>query len=94
MRSRPLARFTLGLLTACAFAAAFGAAAAPRVMPGASLRQDEEGTFDSLEQALRSPAKARRLAIQGGDPSIKHLPPGWGGSSTWRRWSWPAWRAS
>jgi hypothetical protein len=39
----------------------------------------DEGAFDSLEKALREPAKVRRLAIQGGeDPEMKHLPPGLG----------------
>ncbi len=39
----------------------------------------DEGSFDSLEKALRAPESVRRLAISGGvDPGMKHLPPGLG----------------
>jgi hypothetical protein len=40
--------------------------------------RQEEGSFDSLEQALRSPGKVRRLALQSVEPGMKHLPPGLG----------------
>ena len=39
----------------------------------------ENGAFDSLEQALRSPEKVKRLAIQSGeDLGMRHLPAGLG----------------
>ncbi len=64
-------------------AALRGAPAARSVSPDA--RRDvsrevlqEEGSFDSLEQALRSPEKVKRLALQSADPEMKHLPPGLG----------------
>ena len=69
MRSRPLSRFTIGLLTLCVFAASSGATA--EVL-------QEEGAFDSLAQALRSPEKVRRLVLQSEDPALKHLPAGLG----------------
>jgi Leucine-rich repeat (LRR) protein len=68
LRGSFFARFTVGLLSLQLFAGFAGAVGA---------RQDE-GAFDSLEQALRAPEKARRLAIQSGDPEMKHLPPGLG----------------
>jgi hypothetical protein len=49
---------------------------ARRVASHESLQED--GAFDSLEQALRSPEKVRRLAIQGGDAEMRHLPAGLG----------------
>jgi Leucine-rich repeat (LRR) protein len=42
-----------------------------------SLRQDE-GEFDNFAQALRTPAKVKRLILQSEDPELKHLPPGLG----------------
>ena len=80
MRSRPLSRFTIGLLTLCVFAAASGAVGArrpPHVAATAAVLQ-EDGAFDSLEQALRSPEKVRRLSIQSADLTMKHLPAGLG----------------
>jgi hypothetical protein len=38
----------------------------------------DEGAFDSLEKALREPAKVRRLALQNENPETKHLAPGLG----------------
>jgi hypothetical protein len=39
----------------------------------------DDGAFDNLEQALRSPEKVKRLVIQGGvDPAMKHMPAGLG----------------
>ena len=62
-----LTHFAIGLLSLHLFAGgALG-----------GLRQDA-GAFDSLEKALREPGKARRLALQGEDPEMKHLPPGLG----------------
>lgn len=80
MRSRFLSRFTIGLLSACVFAAAFNEVNARRTPNLAASRAalQEEGTFDSLEQALRSPEKVRRLTLQQDDPAMKHLPPGLG----------------
>src|SRR5215207_4077213 len=86
LRRTSLGRFTVGLLSLQLFAGCLSAVSAQRpsgfvVVRGGSpggLRQDE-GAFDSLEKALRTPGKVRRLAIQGGaDPEIKHLPPGLG----------------
>ncbi|HEX8335080.1 MAG TPA: hypothetical protein VF621_00030, partial [Pyrinomonadaceae bacterium] len=71
MRGSLFARFTVGLLSLQLFAGFAGAGSY------AGARQDE-GAFDSLEQALRTPEKVRRLAIQSGDPEMKHLPPGLG----------------
>lgn len=68
MPSRPLSRFTVKLLALCVFAA--GVASAGVVQ--------EDGAFDSLERALRSPEKVRRLALQSEDHSMKHLPAGLG----------------
>ncbi|MCA1620526.1 MAG: hypothetical protein LC795_14695 [Acidobacteria bacterium] len=80
MRSSPLSRFTTGLLTLCVFATLFGEvnarraphAAAPRGATAEVLQED--GAFDNLEQALRSPEKVRRLTLQQEDPAMKHLP--------------------
>jgi hypothetical protein len=74
---------THGLLSACVLAACVceaGARRPPRAAAAARARAalQEDGAFDSLEQALRSPEKARRLVIQGGEPGMKHLPPGLG----------------
>ena len=64
MRRTSLGRLTVGLLCLLFALVCVG---------------QDEGAFDSLEKALRAPAKVRRLAIQGGeDPEIKHLPPGLG----------------
>jgi Leucine-rich repeat (LRR) protein len=41
------------------------------------LRQDE-GAFDNLAQALRTPEKVRRLSLQSDETEMKHLPPGLG----------------
>lgn len=85
MLSRPLSRFTVKLLALCVFAAgvsefnarrASNAAAAPRVAKAAGLQED--GAFDSLERALRSPEKVRRLTLQSEDLTLKHLPAGLG----------------
>jgi Leucine-rich repeat (LRR) protein len=82
--SRPLSRFTVKLLALCVFAAGvceFNArrasnAAAPH---GAAAKVfQEDGAFDSLERALRSPEKVRRLALQSEDQELKHLPAGLG----------------
>lgn len=43
--------------------------------------RQEEGVFDNLEQALRSPAKVRRLSVQTDERGMKHLPPGLGSLS-------------
>jgi Leucine-rich repeat (LRR) protein len=51
-------------------------AAAPRVASAGVVQDD--GAFDSLERALRSPEKVRRLVIQSEDPTMKHLPAGLG----------------
>jgi hypothetical protein len=67
-----LSRFTVGLLTLCVFAACLVEAGARRP----SLQED--GAFDSLEQALRSPEKVRRLTLQQEDAAMKHLPAGLG----------------
>ena len=80
MRSRPLSRFTTGLLTLCVFAAAAGAVNARRTLSVAASRAalQEDGAFDSLEKALRSPEKVKRLVLQSEDPEMKHLPAGLG----------------
>jgi Leucine-rich repeat (LRR) protein len=64
-------------------AALRGATAAQPFSPdarrGASRESlQEDGAFDSLEQALRSPERVRRLAIQSADPGMRHLPAGLG----------------
>lgn len=67
MRGSSLARLTVVFLSLHLFAG------------GAAIARQDAGAFDSLEKALREPAKARRLAIQGGeDLEMKHLPPGLG----------------
>lgn len=38
----------------------------------------EDGVFDNLEQALRTPEKVKRLVIQSGNLEMKHLPAGLG----------------
>jgi Leucine-rich repeat (LRR) protein len=80
LRSRPLSRFTNGLLTLCVFAAASGAVNARRTLSVAASRAalQEDGAFDSLEKALRSPEKVKRLVLQSEDPEMKHLPAGLG----------------
>jgi len=88
LRSRFLSRFTIGLVSACVFATSFGEvnarrpsdAAAPRGADAARSAGplQEEGAFDSLEQALRSPEKVRRLTLQSEDLEMKHLPAGLG----------------
>ena len=94
MGSRSLSRFTIGLLTACVFAACLRAAGAQRPSNVAALRgataahsvspdalheaSQEDGAFDSLEQALRSPERVRRLVLQSEDQGMKHLPAGLG----------------
>lgn len=71
MRGSSFARLTVGLLSLQLFAGFAGAWSygGPR---------QEEGAFNNLGQALRAPEKVRRLAIQGGDPEMRHLPPGLG----------------
>ena len=93
MRSRQLPRFTAGLLPLCLLAACLGEAgarqpsgfdastglSAPRsVRAYARGGLQEDGSFDSLEQALRAPEKVRRLVLQTEDPGMRHLPPGIG----------------
>ncbi|HEX8502247.1 MAG TPA: hypothetical protein VF659_16820 [Pyrinomonadaceae bacterium] len=86
MRSRTLARFTVGLLTPCVFAACLvevnarrpSSVAARRPAPPARAGLQEDGAFDSLEKALRSPEKVRRLTLQSEDQKMKHLPAGLG----------------
>jgi Leucine-rich repeat (LRR) protein len=79
-----MALLTTGLLVLQLFAGCAGAVNAQRptnvLMRGGSygaLRQDE-GVFDNLKQALRTPAKVRRLTLQNEDAEMKHLPPGLG----------------
>ncbi|HEX6185818.1 MAG TPA: hypothetical protein VFZ44_18155, partial [Pyrinomonadaceae bacterium] len=69
-----------GLLTLCVFAAASGAVNARRTPNVAASRAalQEDGAFDSLEKALRSPEKVKRLVLQSEDPEMKHLPAGLG----------------
>lgn len=79
-----MTRFTAGLLSLQLFAVGAGALSAQRpagvFVRGGSygvLRQDE-GMFESLEQALRTPAKVKRLVLQHEDAEMKHLPRGLG----------------
>jgi Leucine-rich repeat (LRR) protein len=76
LRSRPLSRLTVGLLSLCVFAACLHEVNARRQSDAAA--SQEAGAFDSLEKALRSPEKVRRLVLQGEDPALKHLPAGLG----------------
>ncbi len=96
MRGIFLSGFTTGLISLQLFAGYAGALSARRPSGADSLRgaaaarhaaptQDEaqEGSFDSLEQALRESEKAKRLALapKDGDEAalkMKHLPPGLG----------------
>jgi hypothetical protein len=71
LRGSFFAHFTVGLLSLQLLAGFAGAGS------HGGTRQDE-GAFDDLEKALRAPEKVRRLAIQSGDPEMKHLPPGLG----------------
>jgi Leucine-rich repeat (LRR) protein len=79
VRGNFLTRLTLGLLSLQLFAVCAGGVSArrPSSVFMSSVRQ-EEGSFDSLEQALRAPEKVKRLALQHEDPELKHLPPGLG----------------
>ena len=61
--------------------AALRSADAPRPDARQGEPQDaplQEGEFDSLEKALRSPEKVRRLVLQSEDLEMKHLPAGLG----------------
>jgi Leucine-rich repeat (LRR) protein len=85
LRSSPLSLFTIGLLSACVFTSSLlRDANAARAFGADALRREshesfqEDGAFDSLAQALRSPEKVRRLVLQKEDPTIKHLPAGLG----------------
>jgi Leucine-rich repeat (LRR) protein len=81
LRSITLSRFTIGILTACLFAAyAAAAGSVGSDVPGGAAREalQDAGEFDSLEKALRSPAKVRRLTVQTEDTGMKHLPAGLG----------------
>lgn len=89
MRVISLAGLAVGLLSLQLFAGRVGEVNAQRA-PGAAtlhgasaarlarLTQDaaQEGEFDSLERALRTPEKVKRLAIQTDETGMKHLPPG------------------
>jgi Leucine-rich repeat (LRR) protein len=48
-----------------------------RAVSSEAFRQ-EEGDFDSLEKALRTPEKVRHLVLQSENPELKHLPRGLG----------------
>lgn len=96
MRGSSLTGLTIGLISLSLVAPCAGAMNAQRpsranALHGAAATrlytptQDEpqEGSFDSLEQALREPEKAKRLALspkEGDEASLKmkHLPPGLG----------------
>ena len=96
MRGIFLSSFTTGLLSLQLFAGFAGAAAARRpsgvvnsggahaARPAPSTQDEaQEGAFDSLEQALRSPEKVKRLALgvkdsDDGALKMKHLPAGLG----------------
>ncbi|HEX7956366.1 MAG TPA: hypothetical protein VF508_05445, partial [Pyrinomonadaceae bacterium] len=89
MRGRPLARFAFGLLSLQLFvwcAVEAGAHRPPSFAPsrphartGVPYGPQEEGVFESLEQALRTPEKVKRLRVESdGGSGWKHLPPGLG----------------
>ena len=96
MRGSALNGLTIGLISLSLFAPRASGANAQQPSGAAALHgataarlhtpaQDEpqEGSYDSLEQALREPAKAKRLALgpKDGDEAslkMKHLPPGLG----------------
>ncbi len=81
MPSRPVSRFTVKLVALCVFAAGvceFNARRAPNAAAATAKVFQEDGAFDSLERALRSPEKVRRLALQSEDHALKHLPAGLG----------------
>ena len=63
-------------MTACVFAACFYVVSAGRPSNVAASPESlqDDGAFDSLEKALRSPEKVRRLTLQSEDPTLKHLP--------------------
>lgn len=86
MRGRSLTRFASGLVSLLLFAWCAGGethsgggpvrpGAARGVAPAGSL---QDGVFESLEQALRSPERVRRLVLQSEDPRMRRLPPGLG----------------
>ncbi|HEX8191133.1 MAG TPA: leucine-rich repeat domain-containing protein [Pyrinomonadaceae bacterium] len=67
-----MTHFAVGLLSLHLFVGGAGGAARGGV-------PQDGGAFDSLEKALRTPERVRRLAIQGGEElELKHLPPGLG----------------
>lgn len=72
MRDSSTALFLIGLLSLQLFAGNAGAAR-PAALTYGSLQ--EEGVFQSLEQALRAPERVRRLVLQPEDQQMKHLPP-------------------
>jgi hypothetical protein len=96
VRGSSLSSLTIGLISLSLFAGYAGGVNAQRPSGAATLHgaaaarlapstQDapQEGSFDSLEQALREPEKAKRLALspKDGDEAslkMKHLPPGLG----------------
>jgi hypothetical protein len=64
LRSNHAARLSLALLCLCVSAGAFGLTKA----------RQQDGVFESLEQALRSPEKVKRLVLQTEDHALRHLP--------------------
>lgn len=84
MRESSVALLTTGLLSLQLFVGSAGAVNAQRpsnvLVRGGSFSglQLDEGVFDNFAQALRMPAKVKRLTLQSEDAEMKHLPPGLG----------------
>lgn len=76
MRSNFTIRLTTALLAFCLITACVIGASARRPSHAGTYRsvRQEEGVFNSLEQAFRAPARVKRLVLQSEDPSTKHLP--------------------
>lgn len=74
MRSSSLSHFAAVLLSLQLFAVCASGVNAQRLHRAAHFQQD--GVFESLEQAFRSPESVRRLVIGSNEgPEITHLPP-------------------
>ena len=72
MGSNFITRSAFGLVTLCLLAGASHGARSKNV-PARLVRQGQ--AFESLEQALRSPEKVKRLVLQNEDPETRHLTP-------------------
>jgi hypothetical protein len=87
LKASRLTHFTIGILSLNLSFTSPATARTPAVIvapPGgfaallARPTFQEDGRFESLESALRSPERVRRLVLGGEDPEVRRLPPGIG----------------